>query len=135
MDAAGKMLPVDHATQLFAATTPEFRQLLVRMEEEGSLRKYCGRLGNLAASSSPGTPPTFSPLDSEEPRYHGNAGMASFVKSLSAGLDVRQDVWVPPSGGISKQEDGSWEVREQKRSTHNFSAVVVAHNGKCAERL
>ena len=100
--------PVDHAAQFASATTPEFRQLLADLEKEGSVRPFRGRLGRLVAS--PGESPAFSPLDDGVQRFHGSEGMGSLVGSLARGLDVRQDVWVPPSGGICKLSDGSWEV-------------------------
>eukprot|EP00965_Chrysotila_dentata_P121050 4003826-Pleurochrysis_carterae.AAC.1 len=54
---------------------------------------------------------------------------------MARGLDVRQDVWVPPSGGIRWQRDGSWLIAESRTSTARYDAVVIAHNGKCAERI
>jgi len=48
-------------------------------------------------------------------------------------------VWVPPSNGIRCETDGSWSVavptKKARSATEKFDAVVIAHNGKCAERL
>ena len=61
--------------------------------------------------------------------------MSSVAQAEAAGLDVRQDLWVSPNNGIRFQADGSWLVRESKTFERQFDAIVVAHNGKCAERL
>lgn len=45
-----------------------------------------------------------------------------------------QDVWVPPSNGL-QAAGGSWNVVVPRDQSYNFDAAVIAHNGKCAERL
>jgi len=72
-------------------------------------------------------------------RWVGSQGMGSIVARLAEGLDIRQDVWVPPNNGIQRSDvDGAWGVLVPKgRGKHrmHFDAVVIAHNGKCADRL
>ncbi|KAJ8608973.1 hypothetical protein CTAYLR_008966 [Chrysophaeum taylorii] len=60
--------------------------------------------------------------------YVGTAelGISGFATDLASGLDVRGDAWIPPNGGLR----GGWLVDGEP-----FDAVVIAHNGKCAERL
>ncbi|KAJ1457924.1 hypothetical protein M885DRAFT_614936 [Pelagophyceae sp. CCMP2097] len=64
--------------------------------------------------------------------YVGNAklGMSSLTDALARGCrEIRRDVWVPPSNGLRRQ-GGKWVIQRE-----TFDAVVIAHNGKCAERL
>ena len=104
----------------------------------------------------------FQPEDGD--RWVGIQGMGGIVSKLAEGVNVRQawlafsraigisfmrrlasrfffrlsfqDIWVPPSNGLSV-EDGSWSVAipGPTRATERFDAAVIAHNGKCAERL
>jgi len=49
---------------------------------------------------------------------------------------VEQDVWISPSQGVQRERDGAWTLKLPARhSSGRFDAVVIAHNGKCAERL
>ena len=78
-------------------------------------------------------------------------GMSSLVDALVTGstFDIRQDVWVSPSSGVryegppppqgSAAKNGvsrdSWSVRAQGRTLGKHDHLIVAHNGKCADRL
>ena len=91
------------------------------------MRKWpAGRVGRLAAHGH------FEADDSVE-RYVSVEGMGAFSASLARGLDIRQDVWVSPNGGIRREADGRWSLKAP--SSPRFDHVVVAHNGKCAFRL
>ena len=47
-----------------------------------------------------------------------------------------QDVWISPSNGVKYgKEDGKWLVQTNGRKFGKFDALVIAHNGKCADRL
>ncbi|CAE7613694.1 unnamed protein product [Symbiodinium natans] len=65
--------------------------------------------------------------------------MGGIVRMLAEGLDIQQDVWVPPSNGLQcSRTDGSWGITvpgERGRDVKWFDAAIIAHNGKCAERL
>ena len=74
--------------------------------------------------------------------YEGGAGRRLFVGSssegigalssaLARGLDVRQDVWVSPNGGVRFDRESRQWLADRER----FDAIVIAHNGKCAERI
>ena len=117
---------VDHAAQYLTATTPAFTEFLRELENEKIVRKWPnGRVGRLAADGR------FEADDLV--RYVGVDGMGAFAASLARGLDVRQDVWVSPNGGIRREADGRWSLKAP--SSPRFDHVVVAHNGKCAFRL
>ena len=54
-------------------------------------------------------------------------------------IDVRQDVWVSPSNGVKYiQETRQWRLfAKGKRLNlqHDYDHLIIAHNGKCADRL
>ena len=128
---------VDHAVQYAGASTAEFADVLRGLEEEGRLRRWGDdRIGALECGAF--TPSAASP---HPPRYIGGVGstegMATFAAWASVGLDVRQDVWVPPNGGL-RRSHGAWLVGGGSRATTSpvpYTDVVIAHNGKCAERI
>ena len=67
----------------------------------------------------------------------GVGGMGAIADALARGLDIRQDTWVPPKGGIyTSASGGGWCVQASaRRGQRPFDAIVIAHNGKCAEKL
>ena len=122
--------PVDHAAQFVESRTEPFKAFLGTLEESGTVRQ----LDDVRVLSAPGTA---QPLDSAGCcRYVGVGGMGAIADSLADSIaDVRRDVWVSPNGGIRRIGDGTWLVRESKAVEAQYDAVVIAHNGKCAERI
>lgn len=120
---------VDHAAQFACATDPDFAEA---MAASGAARRWDGRLGVLGKEG-------FQTKEDGVDRWVGTEGFGSIVASLAKGVDVQQDVWVPPSNGIRCESNGTWSVvvpdGRGGRDRARFDAVVVAHNGKCAERL
>ena len=57
-------------------------------------------------------------------------GLGALPDFMAEGVEVRQDRWVAPNGGVFKKPDGTWSADREP-----FDAVIIAHNGKCAERL
>jgi predicted NAD/FAD-dependent oxidoreductase len=69
--------------------------------------------------------------------YYGVNGMGSIPFSISQSIPsttIRQDVWVSPSNGV-RRKDGQWFVQSSKERFGAFDQLVIAHNGKCADRL
>eukprot|EP00928_Gymnodinium_smaydae_P040855 TRINITY_DN27676_c0_g1_i1.p1 TRINITY_DN27676_c0_g1~~TRINITY_DN27676_c0_g1_i1.p1 ORF type:complete len:521 (-),score=68.48 TRINITY_DN27676_c0_g1_i1:161-1723(-) len=122
---------VDHAAQFVTTTDPDFSAAIAALKGARRWRSD-DRLGTLSKAG-------FSPIRDGVARWVGKEGMGSIVAGLAENVDVRQDVWVPPSNGVQYADDGSWSVvipgSHGKRDYIRFDAVVVAHNGKCAERL
>ena len=127
---------VDHAVQSVSATPGSaFHDWLAQLETDGFVRPWSG-LGALGEDGA------FTPApEGGAPRYIGVGGMGAIAEQLAGGLDIRQDCWVSPNGGIFTERGsaddggGGWCVQESKQVQTRFDAVVVAHNGKCAERL
>jgi predicted NAD/FAD-dependent oxidoreductase len=112
-----------------------FHEWLAQLEADGFVRPWTG-LGVLGEGGA------FTPApEGSTPRYIGIGGMGAIAEQLAGGLDIRQDCWVSPNGGIFTERGsaddggGGWCVQESKKVQTRFDAVVVAHNGKCAERL
>ena len=124
--------PADHAAQFTEARSEEYREFLAELERDGSAFKLPpGSVGHLRRAGG-----AVEPLaDDDAVRYCGVGGMGALTRAASTGLDIRQDVWVSPSNGIWQGSDGVWHVKESKSTERRFDALVIAHNGKCAERL
>ena len=112
-----------------------FHEWLSELEADGFVRPWSG-LGVLGEGGA------FMPApEGGAPRYIGVGGMGTIAEQLAGGLDIRQDIWVSPNGGIFTERGsaddggGGWCVQESKKVQARFDAVVIAHNGKCAERL
>ncbi len=124
--------PVDHAAQ-FASCSIDggpFTSYLRELEAEGKARML--REDELGVIVRQGE---CEPLVDDVRRYVGVGGIGTIAGSLADGLDIRQDVWVSPNGGLARGSDGIWRVRESAKVERRFDHVVIAHNGKCAERL
>jgi predicted NAD/FAD-dependent oxidoreductase len=79
----------------------------------------------------------WEPLQSSQ-MFHGTNGMSSIPTAManSALFDVRQDVWVSPSNGVQYVASlKKWKVQSQGRSLGLYDYLIIAHNGKCADRL
>lgn len=70
--------------------------------------------------------------------YHGSEGMGGLALSLTnnKNFDLKQDVWVSPSSGVRYQKNtGKWKLQANGQSFGIFDKLVIAHNGKCADRI
>lgn len=84
--------------------------------------------------------------------YYGKGGMSSIPLAMrsnclsynnpdSASFQIQQDVWVSPSNGVkytgNKNDDSQpqWELRAGSKSLGKYHRLVIAHNGKCADRI
>jgi len=70
----------------------------------------------------------------------GVGGMRALAWHLAAGLDLRGDTWVDvlkyQRGGAAREATPEgWLVGRKGQPLDVFDAVVIAHNGKCADRL
>lgn len=97
---------VDHAAQYVDCSTETFRKYVVDAVDLGVLRP-------------------------SGDRFVGNdkLGISALPRDLARTVDVRSDVWVPPNDG-PKWSNGKWII-----GYDFFDALVIAHNGKCAERI
>ncbi|EKX47399.1 hypothetical protein GUITHDRAFT_106844 [Guillardia theta CCMP2712] len=135
--AAGKAknAKVDHSTQFFTATDPKFTALVEEWEKNGVVQEWKGPVGVLDKGS-------FTGLAASSKLWVGVGGIDAIARHLSKSLRVELDTWVAV---VERQEDGKWRLfrdnmRRRRLSSEvgrqsDFDYIVVAHNGKCAERL
>ena len=138
---------IDHAAQILSVPPgfDAFGDKVKEWEREGIVRKFPPKtVCNIA-----------NPFDRETKRYiksqirlwplkgdfyYGVNGMGVIPQTLAKGLDMHQDVWVSPSSGVRFMEGGGgsphWRVQGNgKQILGKFDRLVIAHNGKCADRL
>jgi predicted NAD/FAD-dependent oxidoreductase len=127
---------VDHSTQFFTATDERFAPLMGYLEKERAITEWKGPVGSLENGK-------FSSLDKPERMWVGRGGIDAIPKALAKDLRTVIDCWVAV---VERQESsGKWRLfkdnsRRQRlsasdREAEDFDYLVVAHNGKCAERL
>lgn len=129
----GRQHVVDHAVQAFTAQGyPEVTELVAEMERAGAVRRWEGSVGTLRPDGK------FQAREaSEGPLYIGSRqrGALSIAEWLAEGQEVVKDVWVAK---LNRSPQGSWVLLNQRSKSvrdEPLSYVVMAHNGKCADRL
>ncbi|TXG65987.1 hypothetical protein EZV62_007262 [Acer yangbiense] len=118
----------DHAAQFFTVSDSRFGQLVDGWLERGLVREWKGMIGELEAGGQ------FIPYLNSPPRYVGVNGMRPLADSLLAQTSM---VNVVRPSWISKLEpyNGMWHVSENGKPQGQFDIIIIAHNGKCANRL
>ncbi|CAN1765886.1 PSPTO_1126 [Linum perenne] len=111
INASDDELVFDHAAQFFTVSDPLFGELVNGWLAKGLVREWSGRIGEIEA---------------------GSLSRHLMLTCLQSGLiDVVRPCW------ISKIEpfNGLWHLSENGKPRGQFDAIVIAHNGKCANRL
>ncbi|GJP68291.1 hypothetical protein CLOP_g25021 [Closterium sp. NIES-67] len=135
VEVAGKQHLFDHAAQFFTATDARFQSHVDRWLKEGALRVWDeGHLGTLRAGGE------FSELPGSEGgvrRFVSPNGMRGLCEHIMADkvrqgvVAVERPVWI----GKMRARGGKWVLEETGKKAGEFDFVVIAHNGKCANRL
>jgi predicted NAD/FAD-dependent oxidoreductase len=127
----------DHAAQLISANNhnnilEDFQQQLLAWEKDGIVTKFPPNSVCRVARNG-----KIEPLSQDF--YHGTQGMGGLALSLvdqTKNFELKQDVWVSPSSGVRYQKDtGKWKLQANGKSLGIFDQLVIAHNGKCADRI
>ena len=133
-------LMVDHACQFFTAQRPAFAAYAAAWRKAGLLCSWDAAIGSL----SPGG--KFDPADAVAAEAAAGAGglqrwvsaeggMGQLWKTVAKNLpDVRRPVWVSRLRRATG-DGGGWEVLDGSKVLDHVDFVVIAHNGKCADRL
>jgi hypothetical protein len=100
--------------------------------------------------------PYIRPLNTKTSKmYYGVNGMGSLASAIAYPTDnesdnkndnknqnalfkIEQDVWISPSNGvkfIGSSNVPQWTVQTNGKRFGSYDAIVIAHNGKCADRL
>ncbi|KAL6623487.1 hypothetical protein ACP70R_033366 [Stipagrostis hirtigluma subsp. patula] len=128
VDGDGEQLVFDHAAQFFTASDGRFQRLVDGWLDKGLVREWRGLIGELDAGGR------FTPMPLSTPRYIGVDGMRRLADAMlpeSEMIKVVRPCW------ISKLEpfNGLWRLFENEKPHGEYDAIVIAHNGKCANRL
>lgn len=131
----------DHAAQIIA--TPNLSKSLVDLEafaKKLDQWKSDGVLSKFPKSSIFKIESYNEILPINEDFYFGTDGMGSIPESIvrksGGAFDLRQDVWVSPSNGVKYQlRDKKWIVQNRGQTLGIYDTLIIAHNGKCADRL
>jgi len=123
----------DHAAQIITVDpSSDFATQVNKWEEEGIVKRYPPE--SVCELVKDGSKLSVIPLNTNN-MYHGVNGMGSIPQAMvkDGQFPVEQDVWVSPSNGVKylkgKQQ---WKV---KGFDETYDYLVIAHNGKCADRL
>ena len=121
----------DHAAQFFLARDPRFQAQVKLWEAEGAVREWRGPVGRVSAERG------FEEFHDGTARYIGSPerGLGAIAAAMADGVEVREDQWISPSGGLRKLKNGRWSVRAKGREVGQHDLICIAHNGKCAERI
>jgi len=153
---------IDHAAQILTvpvgAGYAKFAEQVEQWQERGIVRQFqagsvCEILLDRKAKVDPsrtegarGEPFFLRRLSQKQTRmYYGVNGMGSIPAAMAAPemegdkpLRIQQDVWVSPSNGVryvGGPFQPGWKVTCNGRTLGTFDRLVIAHNGKCADRL
>ncbi|XAR63590.1 hypothetical protein NMG60_11023580 [Bertholletia excelsa] len=121
-------LVFDHAAQFFTISDHQFAELVHGWSKKGLVRQWQGIIGELEVGGQ------FVPLPSSPQKYIGVNGMrplADSILSETSMVNMVRPCW------ISKLEpfNGMWYLSENRKPHGQFDALVIAHNGKCANQL
>ncbi|GMH40713.1 hypothetical protein BSKO_08617 [Bryopsis sp. KO-2023] len=125
----GHVLRFDHSMQCFSASSEGFGQVVKEWISAGVVQPWDGSVvGTVNAGGE------FQPRGNEAPLLYVGVerGNKAIVDHLSQGLDIDRPVWV---SRVQRQPGGKWDVYEYRDFQGAFDYIVVAHNGKCADRL
>ncbi|KAA8495260.1 Renalase [Porphyridium purpureum] len=134
----GASMVVDHAAQFFTVSHGN-RRLQAYVDEWkrlGVLREW----GEAAVVSLSNGKRSDASLHCAPPYYIGTRGIGAISSALSQKLNIRRPAWVSV---MQRDEDaaGAWKLFRNRHKAKEgaamgvYDAVVIAHNGKCADRL
>jgi len=136
---------IDHAAQIITIPKgfPEFKKQVKEWEEKGIVKMYAA--GTVCDISNPynqdlkkhdKTKIQLRTLNGD--MYFGLNGMQSLPMAMLGNCELRQDVWVSPSNGvklINSQGKKRWQIKAKGEVLGLYDKLIIAHNGKCADRL
>lgn len=118
----GRVCVFDHSVQYFTVSDSRFAKIVSYLHRKGAVKVWNGKLGHLKSGN-------FSEDKSLTQAFIGVNGMQDIPRCLAENLNVKQSTW---AGNIH------WEVGSRKWKVDRygyFDYLVIAHNGKCADKL
>lgn len=148
---------IDHAAQILTAASSSmnkdspFAKQVQEWENDGILKRFpkgsvC-EIRKSQSNDSSSNSLNIQPINdnSDNVMYYGANGMGSIPAAIagSGGFEIQQDVWVSPSNGVkylspkgnNQSSTPSWRVKAKGQTLGDYNQIVIAHNGKCADRL
>jgi predicted NAD/FAD-dependent oxidoreductase len=128
----------DHAAQLIVDPDPQqfpaFSQQVKEWVEQGILQEFPKKSVCQILKSGETKPLSSSTF------YHATQGMGSLATSMvdisGGSFQLEQDVWVSPSSGVRYQKNtGKWKLQADGETLGYYDQLILAHNGKCADRI
>lgn len=129
----------DHAAQIIqipvAAKYEAFATQVLEWEAKGIIAPFPA--GSLYILRNTTDNKVVTEEISSERCYYGLKGMGSISQSMvDDSFCLKQDIWISPSGGVRyMNKSNTWKVTSSGRILGYFDRLVIAHNGKCANRL
>lgn len=127
----------DHAAQILSVPNDpmfaEFSSIVKNWEKSGIIRSFPkNSVYNILSNKK------IDPVAGD--MFYGAKGMgsiaASIVQQNRGAFQLHQDVWVSPSNGVKYMSSkNKWKVKAGGKVLGVYDALVIAHNGKCADRL
>ena len=138
---------VDHAAQMIKVSAEDkgpFSEKMKDWEQRGIVRQY--PIGSICEVLNSNNEPFGLVALNEDQRttfYYGSNGMGEIPRAIAedTSFEIQQDVWVSPSNGVQYlgNKDGigrpQWRLKAKGQTLGTFDRLVIAHNGKCADRL
>ena len=132
----------DHAAQVVSCPAhpryKHFRKQLDEWESNGILRRFAkNTLYNIMSYQK------IEPINNVTFYYGtvvggGIGGLSSSIVQQNGGkFQLKQNIWISPRNGIEHMiNQNKWKVLENQFGRPSmYDAVVIAHNGKCADQL
>ena len=119
----------DHSSQYMTINDDsDFKKELQQYIDKSLIKEWNGKIIKLNSNNE-----IEEMMDKDNThRYVGSNGMMTIPQALSSGLTVRRPVWVSK---LLKQQNNKWKLMQFNEDLGEFDVVVIAHNGKCADRL
>eukprot|EP00547_Thalassionema_nitzschioides_P011429 CAMPEP_0194257526 /NCGR_PEP_ID=MMETSP0158-20130606/39248_1 /TAXON_ID=33649 /ORGANISM="Thalassionema nitzschioides, Strain L26-B" /LENGTH=476 /DNA_ID=CAMNT_0038996597 /DNA_START=10 /DNA_END=1440 /DNA_ORIENTATION=- len=140
---------IDHAAQIL--TVPkgdgflEFEKQVQEWEKRGVIKRYpkgkvCDIVNPYDRDTKKYDKTRIQIRSIKGDMYYGFNGMQSIPQAIKkeGNFELQQDVWISPSNGaklVNSEGKKRWELKAKGQVLGQFDKLIIAHNGKCADRL
>ncbi|WAR03449.1 RNLS-like protein, partial [Mya arenaria] len=122
VNISGRLQTFDHSAQYFTVSDSRFAKVVSYLDRKGAIKIWHGKLGTLKRGK-------FTEDKNLTQAFIGKTGMEDIPKCLAETLNVKQGTWA--GNVVWEGTAGKWNVDRHGM----FDYLVIAHNGKCADKL
>jgi predicted NAD/FAD-dependent oxidoreductase len=136
---------IDHGAQIVTVPPgcPEFAKQVDEWKDEGILKRFpeksvCDIINPFDRETKQYDKSRVRLKPMAGDLYYAVNGMQAIPNAMRGNFAIEQDVWVSPNDGVRLvNRDGGkqWEIKAKGDVLGHFDKLVIAHNGKCADRL